>query len=120
MKHATEIHRDVSMSLYGSPSVEKKEKEEEPVKHAVVKQMTKISTTNTTAAVAAVQTTPEIPNKSADHQYLTRQKSRTKNTSESKDEKDAKEKKYRQVFVSRGTIGGAAYCFLFCLSVIKL
>ncbi|XP_045180380.2 oocyte zinc finger protein XlCOF28-like [Mercenaria mercenaria] len=89
MKHATEIHRDVSMSLYGSPTSEQKEKEEEPVRLAAEKQTTKIS-------AAAVQTAAEIPNKSADHQYLTRQKSRTKTVSESKDDKETKEKKYSE------------------------
>jgi hypothetical protein len=84
MKHATEIHREVAVSLCGSG---KKEKEEvPPVKLAVEK-------------VSSVQTVPEIPDKSADHQYLTRQKSRTKSVSETKEEKEAKEKKYRLVLL---------------------
>ncbi|KAL4218041.1 C2H2-type zinc finger [Mactra antiquata] len=85
MKHATEIHRDVSVSLYES---EKKIKFTEPTKSPVKK------VSSQKMPPIAVPVLPEIINRSADHQYLTRQKSKTKTSPDSKDEQ--KDKKYSE------------------------
>lgn len=122
MKHATEIHRGVSLSLYGSPTTIKNDSEEEPPKLVVEKQVPNVSHIPNVSHVPNVSQVPKasqvpkvshvpkvsvassateqipqkIPDKSADHQYLTRQKSRSKPVTELKEDKETKEKKYSE------------------------
>lgn len=72
MKHATEIHRDVSMSLHGTSDDEKKQKSTGPNKYVIQKPQIKVE------SPSPPETQAEVAMKVTDHRYHTRQKTRNK------------------------------------------